>query len=657
MIARLNRTTGDWVLTGGTMGGSGGLMTVENDRHEVHFLKETSSATQESRQSSDDVDTSSAIQTIDYVFVQEVDSSGDWSATTQRKTVTDKVFDATHTIDGELHSKSYTNYGGTAMLTGVVDNESHEKYSGTFSRTTVTDYVDPSKTGTTWNSDGNYSSNVTEHSAGYSYGYAYPDNALTLYNSTIVDKEVRETIHLATDSDGGAEGEHDLFRHEQVNSNGNTQPIIHIESSQSAADGEFEPCYTWVTQPYGPATLYVYPDSTFTVDMTFRTASSLAPLDAAGDEGVPILAGPTTPEGKEGDIYIPPSVVGEVCLPAGEMVTLTDGVCKAVDKLNKGEEVLVPDQGDPEGAKKRCKITEIYHNAPQPILTLKLQHQTSGCEFEVHSTPGHRFYVRNFGFKHAESIAIGSELLNGNQESVILLSAELAPTPVQVYNFKVEDAHTYFVGKTAELSVLSHNQGCNHVKKPSLPSLSPLRNPDFSNINWKGNWTEAEKTRIKNALSLLRDRLPKLLDDVKTAESKLKPEDYQKVKTALKKYEKVLNGVVRFIDGDYSLEFKQWPEIGGPGGRYYFFQGMVYLNSGGNDMMNWNNISDQELAALLFHEISHGLWTRDDDWAGPLYNAHKIATVGRLWSDGHLVNSPAFRDLFKNPPAYLSPKN
>jgi len=160
--------------------------------------------------------------------------------------------------------------------------------------------------------DGDYSLNSTACSANYSYGYTYPGSPLTLFNSTVVEKEVRETTRLETDSDGGADGEHDLFRHEQVNSNGNTQPIIHIESSQSATDGEFEPCYTWVTQPYGPATLYVYPDSTFTVDMNFHTASSLVSLEFGADKigvGGPVKSF-SVPNPKAPATYVNPGLTG-----------------------------------------------------------------------------------------------------------------------------------------------------------------------------------------------------------------------------------------------------------------------------------------------------------------------------------------------------------
>jgi hypothetical protein len=151
----------------------------------------------------------------------------------------------------------------------------------------------------------------------------------------------------------------------------------------------------------------------------------------------------------------------QVCFPAGTPVLLADGTTKNIEDIQPGDKVEVPDQNNPEGLKQICKIIEIYHNDPQPVLRLKFQSFSDSSEFEIRATEGHRFYVRNIGWQHAADIVIGSELLNEKGESIVLLEKDLEPELVPVYNFQVENAHTYFVGENKKHCVLGHNEGCN----------------------------------------------------------------------------------------------------------------------------------------------------------------------------------------------------
>jgi hypothetical protein len=150
----------------------------------------------------------------------------------------------------------------------------------------------------------------------------------------------------------------------------------------------------------------------------------------------------------------------QVCFPAGTPVILANGTTKNIENILPGDLVQVPDQNDPEGTKQVCKVVEIYHNAPQLVLRLKFKVASDNSEFIIRATIGHRFYVRNIGWQHASDISIGSELLNGKNDSIILLEKELESEPVPVYNFQVENAHTYFVGENVGCCILSHNQNC-----------------------------------------------------------------------------------------------------------------------------------------------------------------------------------------------------
>ena len=75
---------------------------------------------------------------------------------------------------------------------------------------------------------------------------------------------------------------------------------------------------------------------------------------------------------------------------------------------------------------------------------------------EIVTTVDHPFYVKNQGFIKAGELIVGDELLdvNGNVLLVENFDVELTEEPVKVYNFQVEDFHTYHV---SGFGVLVHN--------------------------------------------------------------------------------------------------------------------------------------------------------------------------------------------------------
>ena len=92
-----------------------------------------------------------------------------------------------------------------------------------------------------------------------------------------------------------------------------------------------------------------------------------------------------------------------------------------------------------------------------------LVHLTVNGE-EIVTTVDHPFYVKNQGFIKAGELIVGDELLdvNGNVLLVENFDVELTDDSVKVYNFQVEDYHTYHV---SGLGVLVHNAGdCSNLK-------------------------------------------------------------------------------------------------------------------------------------------------------------------------------------------------
>ena len=84
-----------------------------------------------------------------------------------------------------------------------------------------------------------------------------------------------------------------------------------------------------------------------------------------------------------------------------------------------------------------------------------LVHLTVNGE-EIITTVDHPFYVQSRGVVEAGKLLVGDELLDSNCNVLLVEnhSVELTDKPTKVYNFQVEDFHTYHV---SGFGVLVHN--------------------------------------------------------------------------------------------------------------------------------------------------------------------------------------------------------
>ena len=91
---------------------------------------------------------------------------------------------------------------------------------------------------------------------------------------------------------------------------------------------------------------------------------------------------------------------------------------------------------------------------------------------EIITTPTHPFWVPQKGWTDAIQLRAGDrlQLLNGEYVIIEQVQHEILEAPVTVYNFEVEDFHTYYVGDT---SVLVHNKCTN---EPFVPDEYWMRN-------------------------------------------------------------------------------------------------------------------------------------------------------------------------------------
>ncbi|MBQ7145471.1 MAG: hypothetical protein IJR95_01710 [Lachnospiraceae bacterium] len=96
------------------------------------------------------------------------------------------------------------------------------------------------------------------------------------------------------------------------------------------------------------------------------------------------------------------------------------------------------------------KVVETYENNAAELIHISVDHKV------VTATPGHPFYVPQKGWTKAINLRAGDVLVLVNGEYVIVewIQHEILEAPVKVFNFQVEDYHTYCV---TCVGVLVHN--------------------------------------------------------------------------------------------------------------------------------------------------------------------------------------------------------
>ena len=176
------------------------------------------------------------------------------------------------------------------------------------------------------------------------------------------------------------------------------------------------------------------------------------------------------------------------CFIAGTTILTATGLV-AIEKLAAGDKVISTNPDTLETAEKT--VLETYVRQVD-----KLVHITINGE-EIVTTDNHPFYVQGRGFIEAGHLLVGDKLVSVNGEDLIVEDyyTELTEEPVSVYNFQVEDFHTYFVGDCA---VWVHNAECKvspsrreHILEgegPNDPGHGPNRG--FGNSAFPDTWTD-----------------------------------------------------------------------------------------------------------------------------------------------------------------------
>ena len=141
------------------------------------------------------------------------------------------------------------------------------------------------------------------------------------------------------------------------------------------------------------------------------------------------------------------------CFVAGTAILTLDG-SKPIESIKAGDYVYATDPETGESSYKR--VVQTFERETDEIVKVTYGGET------ITTTPTHPFYVPQRGWTEAIKLRAGDILVKNNGEYVVVekVQHEILETPVIVYNFEVEDYHTYYVAASADsdVFVLVHNK-------------------------------------------------------------------------------------------------------------------------------------------------------------------------------------------------------
>ena len=144
------------------------------------------------------------------------------------------------------------------------------------------------------------------------------------------------------------------------------------------------------------------------------------------------------------------------CFVAGTLVATANGLA-AIETIKAGDYVL---STDPDTMQTTYKpVLETYIRKVDRLVHLIISGE------EIITTVDHPFYVQGRGFIKAGNLFLGDKLVSSIGDYLLIENYNIEETEnlVDVFNFQVEDFHTYYVGDCA---VWVHN--ANYPKDPDL---------------------------------------------------------------------------------------------------------------------------------------------------------------------------------------------
>ena len=177
---------------------------------------------------------------------------------------------------------------------------------------------------------------------------------------------------------------------------------------------------------------------------------------------------------------------GNVCFVEGTLVQSEQGPIP-IETVTVGTMVWAWDDETGDVALK--EVVETYINESDELVYIFVNGEEIVC------TPSHPFYSPVKGWTDAVSLRAGDILVLVNGEYVVVekVQHEILEAPVTVYNFQVEDYHTYYVTDTG---ILVHNK-CGMTNREATSAANSLGYSKVPNATSHGNavFTNPKATR------------------------------------------------------------------------------------------------------------------------------------------------------------------
>ncbi|KPH96791.1 Hedgehog/intein hint domain-containing protein [Actinobacteria bacterium OK074] len=135
------------------------------------------------------------------------------------------------------------------------------------------------------------------------------------------------------------------------------------------------------------------------------------------------------------------------CFPPGTKVATEDGP-KPIEEIEVGDRVWSLDQAT--GQQSLQRVLKLFHHTVDRLIRVRT------ADGHIEATDRHRFWARERGWVEARDLRAGDTFETQDGESEKVLGTSLVEGEVQVFNFEVEQTHTYYV-YAGSVPVLVHN--------------------------------------------------------------------------------------------------------------------------------------------------------------------------------------------------------
>ncbi|MCR5022697.1 polymorphic toxin-type HINT domain-containing protein [Ruminococcus sp.] len=171
------------------------------------------------------------------------------------------------------------------------------------------------------------------------------------------------------------------------------------------------------------------------------------------------------------------------CFVAGTLISTTMGLIP-IEKITTNTMVYSFDPDTLEVSEKQ--VEDVFVKESSKLIDIEVNGET------IKTTPDHPFYVPQKGFTRAIELRAGDELYTVNGEYVVIEKIQhvILESPVKVYNFRVADYHTYYVGNN---SIGTHNLTCE-----SSGSIDDFLKGKKSFEEVKGDFAKAYADAVKS---------------------------------------------------------------------------------------------------------------------------------------------------------------